>query len=220
VFLNQPLVSAEFHPPSSKQSPVGDARGPHRYPKIRELGIMLLEILFGREIDSFRAEPEVAVWLPGGQVRPYTDHSIAKWLYKKKVQTNDDILKPLRDVVGRCLEDEAIKTLVASSRKTDKSGATRMSLLREAIHELLVMPLESMILVNYNQPYDVKPLLQHDIAVSVEPSNAVRPGYCQHNRYLGPKELSSRVTTPETFDPHAEISCVIRSILPSPRVLT
>jgi hypothetical protein len=220
VFLNQPLVSAEFHPPSSKQSPVEDARGPHRYPKIRELGIMLLEILFGREIESFRAEPEVAVWLPGGQVRPYTDHSIARWLYKKRVQTNDDILKPLRDVVGQCLEDEAIKTRVAFFRKTDKSGATRMSLLRKAIHEVLVMPLESMIRVNYDQPFDVKPLLQHDTAVSVEPATAARPSYGQHNRYLEPKELSSRATTPETFDPHAEISCVIPSIPHSFRVLT
>ena len=213
VFLNQPLVSAEFHPPTSKQSPVEDARGPHRYPKIRELGIMLLEILFGREIDSFRAEPEAAVWLPGGQVRPYTDHSIAKWLYKKRVQTNDDILKPLRDVVGRCLEDEAIKTFVTSSRKTDKSGATRMSLLREAIHDLLVMPLESMIQINYDQPYDLKPLLALDTGASVKPSNAaISPGRGQHTRYLEPKATSSRATTPEILDPHAETSCVVGPI--------
>jgi hypothetical protein len=212
VFLNQPLVSAEFHPASQQQTPVGNARGPHRYPKIRELGIMLLEILLGREIDSFHAEPEAAIWLPGGQVRPYTDHNIAKWLFRTRVQTNNDILKPLRDVVGRCLEDTAVKTAVTSSAKSDKSGASEISLLREAVHDLLVMPLESMILLNYNQPYDLKPLLQLDAVASVEPSTAAQPGRGQHNRYLEPRESSSRATTPETLDTNAEISCVIGTI--------
>lgn len=202
VFLNQPLISADFHPPSPQQLLVENALGPHRYPKIRELGIMLLEILLGKEIESFRIEPEVAPWLPGGQVRPYTDHSIAKWLFKTRVQTDNSMLKPLRDVVGRCLDDEAIKIAVTSSRKADKSGASRMSLLRKAIYELLVIPLESMIQMNYDHPYDLNPLLPPGVAPRAEAHDTARPSHRQSSVFVELGTPLSQATTPAVRDTH------------------
>lgn len=150
VFLNQALISADFHSsPPKQQRPCNPS---HRFPKIRELGIMLLEILLGREIDSFRGEPEVQPFLPGGRVKPYTDHNIANWLFKKRILQNTSIIKPIKDVIGRCLNDQSLRPLL--TKKTGKPGPG----LREVMYDQLVMPLESLLQIMYDDPYDLNPL--------------------------------------------------------------
>ncbi|KXX82512.1 Alkaline protease [Madurella mycetomatis] len=169
VFLNQPLISADFHPTPQKQH--GHINLAHSFPKIRELGIMLLEILLGREIDSFRTEPEAATWLPGGKVTPYTDHRIAVWLFKSKIQTDSDMIKPLRDVIGRCLDDQSFKRVIKSKASPGQSLSSR---LREAMYEQLVIPLESLLQVMYDQPYDLSPLHELNGVPATDSAGGIR----------------------------------------------
>ena len=152
VFLNQALISADFRSSAPKQQKPCSLT--HRFPKVRELGIMLLEILLGREIDGFRGEPEVQPFLPGGRVTPYTDHNIANWLFKKRILQNTSIIKPIKDVIGRCLDDQSLRPFL-TFRGTNKPGLSR---LREVMYDQLVMPLESLLQIMYDDPYDLNPL--------------------------------------------------------------
>lgn len=199
VFLNQPLISADFHPKPQKQQ--GHVSLAHSFPKIRELGIMLLEILLGREIDSFRTEPEAATWLPGGKVTPYTDHRIAVWLFKSRIQTDSDMIKPLRDVIGRCLDDQSFRRIIKSKASPGQSLSSR---LREAMYEQLVIPLESLLQVMYDEPYDLSPLHELNGVPATDSAGGIRPA-----RQQTIPVRNSRPPTAEVMETPTEGWCVV-----------
>ena len=200
LFLNQPLISADLHPPTDQKGLTVSLS--HKFPKIRELGIMLLEILLGSEIDSFRGEPEAAPFLPGGKVTPYTDHSIANWLFKKQVQKDTLIFKPVKDVIGRCLDDQSFRPFL-TAKMNDKLGPGR---LREAMYDQLVHPLKSLLDVMYDDPYDLNPLHELSTLPAVKYSGAVSPSQRQHH---GPGYFGSQTAATRAMETPVEISWVI-----------
>ncbi|KAG7290048.1 hypothetical protein NEMBOFW57_000040 [Staphylotrichum longicolle] len=146
VFLNQPLVPVQLNSAPKKQEEALN----HNFPKIRELGIMLLEILLGRQIESFRGLPEFAAYLPGGKPTPYADYRIAKWLFDKKVKMDQQIAKPLINVIERCLDAFFFPKLLAPGKSKDEADTNR---LRDAMYEKLVAPLDLLVKTNYDNTH-------------------------------------------------------------------
>ena len=193
VFLNQPLISAQLRSTFKRQEEAPN----HSFPKIRELGIMLLEILLGRQMESFRSLPEFAAYLPGGKATPYTDYRIATWLFEKRVKMDDDLADPLIRVVGRCLDPVFFPKLLAPDKGKDQSH----SRLREAMYEKLVVPLGLLLEINYEGKHDqVWPLHElnaaaaaaphHDVAISrvpdpTRPSVSGNPSNAQNPTHRG-----------------------------------
>jgi hypothetical protein len=209
VFLNQPLISANFGPSS------GNTSGRHRYPKIQELGNMLVEIQLEREIESFRGDPDAAGFQPRvtGRAPPLTDYDLANWLFKTKVQADTAIFKPMKEVIGRCLQDQDILNAVTASKRSDKLGSTSGSLIRKAVYNLLVLPLESMIQKDYDDPFDVEPLPEQDavpvhVAEDSDPPKPAWPGPRPPEQPFDTGHFGSRSATLEVMDVHADISYV------------
>lgn len=171
VFLNQPLISADPQYSATRQLQQKGPYKSHPYPKILGLGIMLLEILLGREIDSFRGEPEALPFLADGKVTPYTDHRIARWLFDKRVRTDRNMFGPLTDVIGRCLDGKSL-SLTAKSKGSNQPFSGR---LREAMYEELVAPLETLFDVMYRKSFDLNPLHELNQASAPAPAGGARP---------------------------------------------
>ncbi len=170
VFLDRPLFSTELLLDQKQQ----EQESPHQdLPQIRDLGIMLLEILLGREIESFRGLPEFAAYLPGGEPTPYTDYRIAAWLFEKRVRTDDLIPQPLLAVIAMCL-DPVLSSDLLSHSEPNHSGSNR---LREAIHKRLVLPLELLVCHSYCTRNGLFPL--HELSTAAAgacPGVMRRPG--------------------------------------------
>ena len=163
VFLNQPLIPAQLHSAPKRQEEAPN----HSFPKIRELGIMLLEILLGRQIESFRGLPEFAAYLPGGEPTPYTNYRIATWLFEKRVKMDQQIAKPLIKVVERSLDPVFFLKLLAPGKGKDQ-GHSR---LRDAMYEKLVVPLDLLVKTNYDDTHGLWPL--HELGAAAAPLHGV-----------------------------------------------
>jgi len=155
VFLNQPLISTQHR--SQPRPEDGRANSIiHAFPKIRELGIMLLEIHLGKGIDSYRTK--YSKWLVDGRPTTATDFRIAKEVFECEVGKNDAVPKAIRQVIGKCLDDRNFRP----ATQKDKQDTSHV---RGIIHEDIVRPLESLLHVMYDDHNDVD-ALYHGSAVS------------------------------------------------------
>lgn len=192
VFLNQPLVPAQLNSAPKKQEEALN----HNFPKIRELGIMLLEILLGRQIESFRGLPEFAAYLPGGKPTPYADYRIAKWLFDKKVKMDQQIAKPLINVIERCLDAFFFPKVLAPGKSKDEADNNR---LRDAMYEKLVAPLDLLVKTNYDNTHGLWPL--HELSAAAAPPH--------HDAGTTEPPVSGRQNTAQTpTDIDSETRCV------------
>lgn len=154
VFLNEPVISAKFSPIPLQDATISLS---HRFPKIKELGIMLIEILLGKEIDSYRKEfPQ---WLPNGHLTPHTDLRIANWLYEHNIKNDGEIVRPIKEVIENCLNDQSFKPSAKQRGNPDY--------LRGVMYERLVRPLESWVDM-YENRNDLQPLFESCIKSQVE----------------------------------------------------
>lgn len=151
LFLNKPLVSTRPDPSPAEDRSIAA----HHFPKIRELGIMLVEILLGRSIDSYRTEyPE---WLVEGQAVKLTDLLIARELYKTLIKKDGNWFESIRDAIGNCLYDQPF--LPTTENKDDPNQ------LKNAIYEKVVRHLET-VFVMYgpkDKDKEIDPVLQPPI---------------------------------------------------------
>ncbi|KAK5655318.1 hypothetical protein OQA88_5885 [Cercophora sp. LCS_1] len=187
IFLNQPLVSARTACPTLKNGSVSDMIVlSHAFPKIRELGIMLLEIVLGQGIDSFRSKyPQ---FLKRGQPSPSGDLLIARRLYEERVKRDDKLFRPIRDAIGKCLDDQAFKAM-----PKDRGNP---NFVRENIYEKVVRPLES-VLHFYDDRDDVDPIIMSPQPGSTK-TGKLHSGYTKHGIVREPKHQGNNTSRNKT----------------------
>ena len=95
VYLNEPFISARFEPASNDDSKFC----PHKFPKIKALGILLLEIELGTVIEDHFDADCIA---PDGEVDTDADIRSALKLYDHPDRL-EDTFPLLKTVIGDCL---------------------------------------------------------------------------------------------------------------------
>ncbi|KAK3339886.1 peptidase S8/S53 domain-containing protein [Lasiosphaeria hispida] len=138
VFLNQPLIPAPSCPSPPQQS---DAKKSSYtiFPKIRQLGIMLLEVVIGREIDNYKGADPSTRGKPGGlkdlwEARQLYEH----WSGKNDWPNAELVVK----AIGNCLDDHQFLPKSRDKNNPDFS-------VRSVLYEKVVRHLEGALTVNY-----------------------------------------------------------------------
>lgn len=145
IFLNQPLVSTCHGTPNPASQTA--QRIVHPFPKLLALGIMMVEVITGRQIESYYSE--FPSFLVNGRSTSVTDLGIAKHLYEHKIKKDRNLMKHFQNAIETCLDGRRFQPV-----KSEDPGQ-----LREAIYQKLVRPLETA-LAMYGDFDDVDPLLQ------------------------------------------------------------
>ncbi|RSL85898.1 hypothetical protein CDV31_016489 [Fusarium ambrosium] len=143
VYLNEPFISARFDPDGSNN----DAEfRPHKFPKIKALGIVLLEIELGTVIEDHYEEE---CYAPDGELNADADLYAALKLFDDPDRL-EDTFPLLKTVIGDCL-------------RPSKFMQHRQSVeeLRKVLQEDVVDHLHTLIKL-YGQPekIDLKPTVQ------------------------------------------------------------
>ncbi|UNI19462.1 hypothetical protein JDV02_005644 [Purpureocillium takamizusanense] len=142
IYLNEPFVSARFDPDGCNNSMFR----PHKFPKIKALGIVLLEIELGVVIeDHYEAE----CYAPDGELNTDADLYVAHKLYDDPDRL-EDTFAPLKTVIGDCLRPSKFM----QQRHSDEE--LRNVLQKEVVHHLHTL------IALYGQPerIELKPTLQ------------------------------------------------------------
>ncbi|KAJ4253042.1 hypothetical protein NW757_005747 [Fusarium falciforme] len=143
IYLNEPFISARFDPDSSSN----DAEfRPHKFPKIKALGIVLLEIELGTVIEDHYEEE---CYAPDGELNADADLYAALKLFDDPDRL-EDTFPLLKTVIGDCLRP----TKFMQHRQSVEE-------LRKVLQEDVVDHLHTLIKL-YGQPekIDLKPTVQ------------------------------------------------------------
>ncbi|RYP44078.1 hypothetical protein DL768_009423 [Monosporascus sp. mg162] len=130
IFLNEPFISARFDP----IEPRDDSRLPHKFPKIRTLGIMLLEIELGTVIEDHIPPKDIAI--------ADADLNTALELIDHPYQL-DDTPPRLKTVISECLRPEKFMRC-----RNDDS-------VRKALQEHVVDQLYTLTVATYGHPDNI-----------------------------------------------------------------
>ncbi|KAL6352963.1 hypothetical protein LRP88_13440 [Fusarium phalaenopsidis] len=143
IYLNEPFISARFDPDSSSN----DAEfRPHKFPKVKALGIVLLEIELGTVIEDHYEEE---CYAPDGELNADADLYAALKLFDDPDRL-EDTFPLLKTVIGDCLRP----TKFMQHRQSVEE-------LRKVLQEDVVDHLHTLIKL-YGQPekIDLKPTVQ------------------------------------------------------------
>ncbi|KAF4461645.1 hypothetical protein FALBO_11549 [Fusarium albosuccineum] len=144
IYLNEPFISAPFDPDPSAD----DSRfRPHKFPKIKALGILLLEIELGTVIEEHFGQDSFA---PDGQLNADADLHTALKLYDDPDKL-EDTKKLLKTVIGDCL-------------RPSKFTPHRQSVdgLRKTLQDHVVSHLYTLVDILYGEPdkIELRPTVQ------------------------------------------------------------
>lgn len=177
VYLNEPFISARFDPDSSSSSSNDAEFRPHKFPKIKALGIVLLEIELGTVIEDHYEEE---CYAPDGELNADADLYAALKLFDDPDRL-EDTFPLLKTVIGDCL-------------RPSKFMQHRQSVeeLRKVLQEEVVDHLHTLIKL-YGQPekIDLKPTVQMQTSQLPQITHA----HSSHNMSLlqqpqGPRQVA------------------------------
>jgi hypothetical protein len=143
IYLNEPFISARFDPDAGNDD---SSFRPHKFPKIKALGIILLEIELGELIeDHFDAE----CYAPDGTLNADVDLYTALRIYDDPDRL-EDTFPLLKTVIGECLRPQKFMPHRHSVEE-----------LRKVLQEQVVDPLHTLIGL-YGQPdkIELRPTVQ------------------------------------------------------------
>ncbi|KAM0550339.1 hypothetical protein ACHAPJ_009010 [Fusarium lateritium] len=144
IYLNEPFISAHFDPDSN----INDSEfRPHKFPKIKALGIILLEIELGTVIEDHYDDECRA---PDGELNMDADLYVALKLFDDPDRL-EDTFPLLKSVIGDCLRPSKFMQHRHSVEE-----------LRKVLQEEVVDHLHTLIGL-YGQPekIDLRPTVQH-----------------------------------------------------------
>ncbi|KAK0704348.1 peptidase S8/S53 domain-containing protein [Lasiosphaeris hirsuta] len=200
VFLNQPLISAPSCPSPPHEN--GPRKMTHTiFPKIRQLGIMLLEVVIGREIDNYKgADPSYRGKSGGLKDLLEAKEKYEQWSVKNDWPNAELVVK----AIGNSLDDH--QYLPKSRDKSNPDFSVR-----NVLYEKVVRHLEGALTVNYavSDPnhLSLAPLFKHrefstsprGLARKMAQPNTWSHSNSQRHQHT-PSPMESPVSIPSPFD--------------------